>query len=197
MAKATDDSALYTGGLYFVDTTRLKAALAGTGWSTNNLKHALIGDTNAISDNYAFQTWGRTVIKSIDGNGEPIVLGSDRLYVELYEYIRTREVTIHVNDSYTPADSHEFVRTYAGENFELDDSRAVDPTVDPTATPTPETPVAPAVEPTPASTTAGSKAKAQPVKRLAHKGTDVINLAGAAALLLAGGAMLFARSRKH
>lgn len=99
-ASASEDPALYSGGVYYIDTSRIKAALKDTGWSVNNLEHPnytshnAAGDVDHLSDVYAYQTWGKLNIPGSEGDD------SLPLYVELYQYISTRDVTIHVGEDY-------------------------------------------------------------------------------------------------
>ncbi|WP_022867955.1 bacterial Ig-like domain-containing protein [Schaalia vaccimaxillae] len=128
MARGDYDSALYTGGIYFLDTARIKISLSGTGWSVNNLVHPNIGDTDQISDSYAYQTYGNGVtIFQADDEGAALptrVETQDRQYVELYQYIAGHDITINVGDPYVAEDTLDWFKTYEGTTIGLDDARA-------------------------------------------------------------------------
>lgn len=126
MANGADDSAQYTGGIYFLDTTTIKASLKNTGWSVNNLTHPLINDTDHISDSYSYQTWGGLKIYAADADGQAtatVVDSTDRQYVELYQYIKGHDITINVGDTYVAEDTLDWFMTYDGTVIDLTDSR--------------------------------------------------------------------------
>lgn len=143
-ARGDQDPVLYTGGTYDIDTTRIKEALAGTGWSVNNLQHPsytahnAAGDVDGISDVYAYQTWDGLDIDGVPDGEE------DNPYVELYQYISTRDVTIWVGDPVdtrnATADADEpapaVTSTPSGESTAVPSTApATTPTADPTAAP--------------------------------------------------------------
>ncbi|ETJ03466.1 MAG: hypothetical protein Q605_AUC00837G0005, partial [Actinomyces urogenitalis DORA_12] len=122
MSSAAQDTTLYSGSLYYLDLTRIKAALAGSGWSVNNLTHAgYHNDTDQVSDVYAYQTWGRAVITDSDGQASQV--STDRQYVELYQDIEAHDLSLWVGDSYSPQDTLTWIRTYDGQGLALDDPR--------------------------------------------------------------------------
>lgn len=120
---AAEDPRLFTGGLYHVRLDRVKTALAGTGWSVNNVGYNGRFDTDPdasrLADVYGYGPVGVTAGAAVEdpSTGDPIEMGTDgrgTVHVELYQYIEAHDLSLRVGDSYSVADTLDWIRTYAG-----------------------------------------------------------------------------------
>lgn len=120
---ASEDPRLFTGGFYHVRLDRVKTALAGTGWSVNNVGYNGRFDTDPnasrLADVYGYGPVGVTAGTAVEdpSTGAPIEMGADgrgMIHIELYQYIEAHDLSLRVGDSYSVADTLDWIRTYAG-----------------------------------------------------------------------------------
>lgn len=124
---ATVDDVLYTGGNYYINLDRVKAAVRDRGYSvaTGTSARGLYLDlpgwvqsvdadlTDDLYGEYSYMTTGAANIASNTGDGSEVPLNTEdasgaeigSLYLELRPVITTRDLTLNVGDSWTAADN--------------------------------------------------------------------------------------------
>ncbi|MCF2705749.1 hypothetical protein I6E29_00470 [Arcanobacterium haemolyticum] len=114
----SENPALYSGGLWRLDLTRIKASLAGSGWSVNNIAPSGAYDINAsqLADVYSYGPYdvGSSATITDPETGESARQASRATHVELYQYVEGHDLSLYTGDTYSTRNSLDWVRTYNG-----------------------------------------------------------------------------------